>query len=141
MSNTDADRWDFLVKLDDELLLGGAMITESTVRISREADVAFAKGCNVASILTAVAAIESHLRDELQETNKTTLAQLIDAAGLSADLTAELHALRRFRNTLVHTQSVDGDDADDPAVLAAHEAMATSAARSLRRVLYSNPLV
>ena len=62
MTDVNGDRWAHLVCLDEELLLGNVVLSEWAAFIVREADMAFALGADLASILTAVSAIETHLR-------------------------------------------------------------------------------
>lgn len=57
----DADaRWQHLIKLDDDLLKGGVMLSEWCAFIVRDVDTAFSAGAHLGCILTAVAAIETH---------------------------------------------------------------------------------
>jgi hypothetical protein len=139
---TEADRWGYLISLEDELLLGGVILSEWCTFISCEADTAFALGANLSAILTAVAAIETHLRAESVRDSHEVLAKLIDGAGFSPGLRSDLHRLRRYRNNWVHVN----DPWDDHGLLQEpieHEEalaeMARLAMRTMRHVLYSNP--
>ena len=67
---TEEERWNHLVALDDEIPKGGVILSEWCSLIVREADIAFVKGANLATILTAIAGIETHLRAELQTNGK-----------------------------------------------------------------------
>ena len=60
----EQERWDYLLKLDEELLVGGVILSEWCSMIVREADTAYARGAHLASILTAVSGIETYLRSE-----------------------------------------------------------------------------
>ncbi|MEW4567401.1 hypothetical protein AB1L88_05985 [Tautonia sp. JC769] len=141
---TEDERWDYLVQLDDELLLGGVILSEWCSFITKEADTAFAKGANLAALLTAVAAIETHLRAESGQRAKARLVDLIDGADIEADLRPDLHRLRLYRNRWVHIDD-PWDDADILASPETHEqelaSMAEFAMRAMRRVLYSSPWV
>lgn len=135
----EEQRWEHLLALDEELLLGGAMVSEWCAFVVREADTAFAKGANLASVLTAVSGIETHLRAE-QGNASSRLVDLIDQASLPYDLRRDVHRLRRYRNKWVHV-----DPSDDQEVLnnpgrfeAELEEMAFFAARVLRRVIYTD---
>jgi hypothetical protein len=139
---SEEDRWAYLAQLDDELLVGGVLLSEWTAASCREADMAFVTGAFLGCILIAVAAIETHLRQEgTSMAHKRALAELISS---STDLTDEVreavHLLRRNRNGWVHV------DATDDSYLRAHieeqerelEQFATSACRTMRQVLYAD---
>ena len=134
-------RWDYLTKLDDELLIGGVVLSEWVVFVVQEADVAFVAGANLASILTAVSAIETQLRSEYANRSRERLVDLINRAEISEELRQDLHALRRYRNKWVHVT----DPNDDQEIIDAPEGyrqelekMAFIAARAMRCVLYRN---
>ena len=142
---TEDERWELLVRLDDEHLRGGVQLSEWCSLIVREADVAFVRDAQLASILTAVAGMETYLRAEMQRDGVgKNLAQLIDTADIEEDLRDDLHRLRRYRNRWVHVEAAW----DDNEVLAhperfegALEDMAFFAARVLRRTIYSDQLL
>jgi hypothetical protein len=134
-------RWAHLVALDDELLKGGVILSEWCSFIVREADVAFAEGANLASILTAVSGIETYLRSEHAQTGKERLVDLINGASIDNSLKQDLHALRKYRNKWVHVE----DPRDDAGLLGRPEdtegeleRMALFATRALRRTIYEN---
>lgn len=136
-------RWEYLSGLDEEFLLGGVVLSEWCIFIARDADVAFVHGAHLAVILLTVSAIETHLRVEYSGKH-ARLVDLIDASNLSADLKADLHALRKYRNKWVHV----GDPCDDHALLKSPaeteeelEISASFAVRILRRVIYADPWV
>jgi hypothetical protein len=138
------ERWRLLVALDEELLLGGVVLSEWCAFIVREADTAFAKGANLASILTAVAGIETYLRVEYAQTGRERLCDLIDMAPLQLSLADDLHKLRRYRNRWVHVDDPQDDQAvlDRPDLYEQELAeMAVFAARVLRRTIYENQFV
>jgi hypothetical protein len=141
---TEDERWDYLVRLDEELLLGGIILSEWCSFITKEADTAFAKGANLAALLTAVSAIETHLRAESQSGPKERLVDLIEQAGIEGDLRDDLHRLRKYRNRWVHIS----DPWDYEELLIdpeKHEAelagMVVFAMRAMRRVIYGNPWI
>jgi len=78
----------------------------------RESDNAFVDGLYLASIITAMSAIETHLRSEDATAKKKRLVALIDTSGLESDLMRQLHTLRKYRNKWVHV-----DDPWDDATL------------------------
>jgi hypothetical protein len=141
---TEDERWEHLVALDDELLNGGVILSEWCTFIVRDADTAFAGGAYLAAILAAVSGIETYLRSEHSTTVKERLVELINQAAIEADLKADLHALRQYRNKWVHVESPweDGKLLERPeAVESELEEMAFFAVRTLRRTIYENQWV
>jgi hypothetical protein len=141
---TEDERWSHLVALDDELLKGGVILSEWCSFIVREADTAFANGAHLASILTAVSGIEAYLRSEYSAMGKERLVELIDRAEIEADLKADLHALRKYRNRWVHVDSPWEDEnlLEHPEVVEGEfEEMALFAAGALHRTIYGNQWV
>lgn len=137
---TTEERWDYLVKLDEELLIGGVVLSEWCSMIVREADTAFAHGAHLASILTAVSGIETYLRSEAGG-SRERLVVLIDKASIPEDLKSKLHELRRYRNKWVHVEDPWGDDAllDNPEAFESElEQKARFAARVLRETIFSD---
>ncbi len=133
------ERWAHLVALDEELLKGGASLSEWCCFIVREADTAFVNGAHLASILTAVSGIEAYLRSEFSDTGKERLVDLINQAAIDEGLKEDLHVLRKYRNKWVHVD----DPMNDAQLLEKPEdtekeleQMAFFAARSLRRTIY-----
>lgn len=136
---SEEERWAYLVKLDDELLHGGAQVSEWCVWLVRETDTAFARGAFLAAVILAVAGIETHLRAEYMSEGKKKLVALIDATPFPEGLKSDLHVLRRYRNGWVHVD----DPMDDQLLLQAPfvvdealEKMAYLAVSSLRKALY-----
>jgi hypothetical protein len=141
---TEGERWSHLVALDDELLKGGVILSEWCSFIVREADTAFAKGAHLASILTAVSGVETYLRSEYSVTGKERFVELISLAAIEVDLKADLHILRKYRNSWVHVDSPWEDETllEHPEKIEGElEQMAFFAARALRRVIYENQWV
>lgn len=141
---TQDDRWTKIFALDEELLKGGVIISEWCSFIVREADVAFAAGADLASILTAVSGIETYLRSEHSETSKERLVELINRASIDAGLKNDLHILRKYRNKWVHIDEPwnDSNLLERPEETELElERMALFAARALRRTIYENPWV
>lgn len=139
-----ADREAMLLSLDEDLLKGGLILSEWCTYIIQQADVAFINGANLASILTAVAGIETYLRSENSHLSKERLVSLINQSGVEEDLKQDLHTLRRYRNKWVHVD----DPWDDVVVLTKPEEvdneieqMAFFAAKVLRRTIYQNQWV
>ena len=141
---TESERWEWLVQLDEELLLGGVILSEWCSAIVRESDLAFARGANLGAILTAVAGIETYLRSEYTESTRENLHDLINKSPIAPDLREDLHRIRRYRNKWVHV----GDPWQDQELLEIPEKceqeleeMAAFAVKSLRRTIYENPWI
>lgn len=135
------DRWTQIVALDEELLRGGVIHSEWCSFIVREADVAYAAGAHLASILTAVSGIETYLRSEYSETGKERLVDLINRASIYIGLKEDLHVLRKYRNKWVHVDEPWNDASllERPEETEEElERMAFFAARALRRTIYEN---
>jgi hypothetical protein len=141
---TADEKWKFIVNLDDELLTAGVILSEWSAFLVRDADTAFAGGAHLATILTSLAGIESHLKYEGGSARRKRLVELIDAASIPGSLRTELHALRGYRNKWVHV-SDPHEDTDLLKNPGAHDAeleeMAKRAIRALRETLYSAPFV
>lgn len=141
---SEKNRWDYIVSLDEELLKGGVILSEWCSFIVREADLAFTSNANLASILTAVSAIETYLRAEYSTTGKGRLFSLIEQSPIEPNLKTDLQNLRKYRNKWVHVD----DPMDDEKILEKPEYyeaelsdMAFFAIRCLRRTIYENPMV
>jgi hypothetical protein len=137
------DRWQYLNKLDDELLRGGVILSEWCTFIIRDSDMAFVGKAHLACILTAVCGIETHLRSEFGN-GSDRLFDLINASPIDTSLKADIHQLRLYRNKWVHV----GDPWDDEVLLARSEQvereleeMAFFAVRTLRKIIYENQWV
>jgi hypothetical protein len=141
---TENAKWDYLIQLDEELLKGGVILSEWCSFIVRESDTAFAKGANLACIITALSGVETYLRSEYSDNPRKSLSELIKQSPINKDLKAEIHRLRRFRNRWVHVS----DPWDDETLLnhpeefeQELEEMALFAVKLLRRTIYENPWI
>lgn len=135
------EREQFLIDLDEELLRGGIILSEWCTVIVQETDLAFVGGADLATIITALAGVETYLRSEYGSKRGDASHKLIDASPLDDDLKQDLHLIRRFRNKWVHVS----DPWDDQHLLdRPHEigkelaSMAEMAVRALRRTIYEN---
>lgn len=138
--NEDA-KWAFITALDDELLNGGASISEWSAFIVRDCDYAFVAGANLATVITAIAAIETYLRAEYAGGKRIHLSDLIDLAPIQQELRDDIHKLRKFRNTWVHVDAPEDDEEIrlNPAAYETQlEEWAKRAQRILRRTIYEN---
>ncbi|WP_426057473.1 hypothetical protein [Janthinobacterium sp. PSPC2-1] len=133
------ERWDYLIALDDELLKGGVILPEWCSFIVQQADIAFVNGAHLASILTAVAAIETYLRAEHSVNGTERLVDLIDRVPGTSRLRSDLHSLRKYRNSWVHVDDPLNDRSiiENPAVYEVElDKMAMHSAKLLREVIY-----
>jgi len=138
------DRDEFLLKLDDELLKGGVLLSEWCSRIVYEADIAFTGGADLATILTAVSGIETYLRSESPPDRRARFFDLIESSAIDSGLKASLHKLRKYRNSWVHVEAPWSDEPllERPSEISAElEKMAFLSVRLLRRTVYSNQWV
>lgn len=138
--NSD-ERWAYLIALDEDLLKSGVVLSEWCSFIVREADKAFVNGAHLATIIIAVAGIETYLRSQYAVKGKARLIDLIDYAQLPDDLRNDTHVLRRYRNRWVHVDDRWNDwslitkpDETEQQL----ESMALIAVRALRRIIYEN---
>ncbi len=144
---TEEQKWDYINQLDEELLLGGVILSEWTTFLAKDAETAFCSGAYLASILSSQAAIECHLRYDhfnSTETKGWSFYDLIEKANLGGELTKELHDLRKCRNKWVHVN----DPANDNGLLERPEYYETELAefskatiRTMLKVLYNNPWI
>lgn len=138
------ERWDYLVALDSELLKGGVVLPEWCSFIIQQADIAFVNGAHLASILTAVSAIETYLRAEHSVSGKERLIDLIDRLPGISRLRDDLHSLRKYRNSWVHVDDPWNDQKiiENPEFYEAElEKMAIHSAKLLREVIYGAPWI
>ena len=138
---TEEHRWELLSQLDEELLQGGVILSEWCTFLTKEAETTFAKGTFLATILTSLAAIETHLRAEEGTSSTRRLVDLIEKSGLEADLVQDLHTLRKYRNRWVHVSDPWDDQVllENPAQAESElERMALLAVKSMLRTIYSS---
>ena len=140
---TEDEKWEYLCALDETLLQGGVILSEWATYLVKSADLAFVGGAHLASIITSLAGVETHLRGE-GGSSKERLVDLIKQSDLEEDLKQELQNLRKYRNKWVHV----ADPWDDDHLLESpeqHEAeleeMAKRCAVALRRTIYTNPWI
>lgn len=109
---TEKQKWEYINRLDEALLLGGVVLSEWTTFLAKDAEIAFCSGAYLSSVLASQAAIESHLRYEYFSGNTTknwSLFNLIENSKLDNNLKSELHDLRIYRNKWVHVNEVEED--------------------------------
>jgi hypothetical protein len=144
---TEEQKWNYILQLDEELLLGGVIISEWTVFLVKDAEIAFCSGAYLSSILLSQAAIESHLRYDYFDPMKTkgwSFYNLIDQSQFSKEIKDELHELRKYRNKWVHVNepSQDKELLSRPDYFEKELAeFAKTTIRTMLRILYQNPLI
>lgn len=137
-------KWAYIAALDDELLTGGATMSEWCAFIVHDCDYAFAGGANLATVITATAAIETYLRAEYAGGRRIRLADLIDRAPIQQGLRDDIHKLRKYRNTWVHVATPEDDEEIllNPETYEGElEEWAKLAQRILRQTIYDNQWV
>ena len=140
---TEDQKWAYLIELDERLLKGGVVLSEWATFLVKDADLAFVGGAYLASIITALAGVETHLRGEGGRSKKP-LADLIAESDLEEELKQELQILRKYRNKWVHVAEPWEDEAllQEPEKHEAElEEMAKRCAVALRRTIYTNPWI
>lgn len=143
---TEKQKWEYINRLDEELMLGGVVLSEWTTFLAKDAEIAFCSGAYLSSILASQAAIESHLRYEYfsdNNTKKWSLFNLIENSQLDNTLKSELNDLRVYRNKWVHVNEVEEDSQllEKPEYYEAELfEISKRAIKSMLRVLYSNQL-
>jgi hypothetical protein len=141
--NSEA-RQQLISSLDDELLIGGVVLSEWCARIVQETDKAFLSGADLATIITAVAAAETYFRAEFGGDQKYNLHELVERSSLDHRLRVDLQNLRRYRNKWVHVAEPWNDDSFVKGFQECDlelEKMAICAMHALRRLIYSNQFV
>lgn len=105
------ERWDLLSEWEQELLLGGALLSEWSTFLMNDAQEAFCAGADLAALLAAQAAIECHLKYEYGDSKGSVrLVDLIDESPLPEQLKERLHELRKYRNRWVHVRDPHADE-------------------------------
>jgi hypothetical protein len=139
---TEDEKWAYLVELDETLLQGGVTLSEWTTFLVKSADLSFVCGAHLASIITGLAGVETHLRGEGGTSNQR-LVDLIQKSDLEEGLKKELQILRKYRNKWVHVADPWDDDLIEfPEKHQVElEKMAKRCAVALRRTIYTNPWV
>jgi hypothetical protein len=107
MNSQDAN--DYIAFLDETMLKGGVTLSEWCIVIIQEADLAFVGGANLATVLTAMAGIETYLRSEYGSNHREGLAELTKLSPISDELKVEIDSLRIYRNRWVHVRDPNDD--------------------------------
>lgn len=139
-----AEREEYFLQQEDELLKGGAAFSEWCTFISKSVYDAFVNGADLATVITAVVCIETYLKTENMGSKNKNLAQLIDEEPfLSDDEKEQLHILRKYRNGWVHADRLDDTDLlkDEEPYSKELENMAFLSIKMLLTVLFSHPFI
>lgn len=70
-AEVDKHKWEFILQIEEELLMGGVILSEWSVFLAKDTEIAYCAGANIAAILAAQATIESHLRYEYFDPEQT----------------------------------------------------------------------
>ena len=135
------EAYDYIAFLDETLLKGGVMLSEWCVIIIREADLAFIGGANLATVITAMAGIETYLRSEYGSNDRVGLGELTKTSPIPEDLKIEIDSLRTYRNRWVHVRNPNEDQElqQQPEKLDKElELNAKRAITALRKTIYLN---
>jgi hypothetical protein len=141
---TEEEKWYYINQLDEELLLGGVILSEWTTFLAKDAETAFCSGAYLASILVSQSAIESHFRYDyfnLADTKRWSFYDLIEKANLDSELKKELHNLRIYRNKWVHVNDPSNDNEllERPEYYEAElEEFSKSTIKTMLKILYIN---
>ena len=139
-----AEREEYFMQQEDELLKGGAAFSEWCTFISKSVYDAFVNGADLATIITAVTCIETYLKTENLNSKRKNLAQLIDEEPfLSDEDKSQLHILRKYRNGWVHADRLDDTDLleNEEQYHQELEEMALLSVKMLLTVLFSHPFI
>lgn len=140
----DKYRETYINDLDNELLKGGVSLSEWCTFIVRDADTAFIAGAYLATIITSMAGIETHLRSENADYERMSFFDLIEASPISLSLKLDIHILRKYRNQWVHIACPqnDYDILEQPTKYEnALKENAIKSIRVLRETIYKNQWV
>ncbi len=143
-SMNKAEREEYFLAQENELLKGSTAYSEWCTFISKSVYQAFVNGADLATVLTAVTCIETYFKTERPEDRKKSLAELIDGAwGLSDAEKESLHILRQYRNGWVHADRLDDTDLflREDKYEKELEEMSLLSIHMLLTVLFSNPFV
>lgn len=91
-----------LITLDEERQERTAVLSEWIECLLTDADTAFLAGADLAALLTALAALETFLRDQVSSVKGGNFASLIENLDVDRETLDDLQELRRFRNRWAH---------------------------------------
>ena len=134
----------YFFEQEEKALRGGAAFSEWCTFISKSVYDAFVNGADLATIITTVTCIETYFKTENPECKNRSLAQLIDTdTFLSEEEKKQLHILRKYRNSWVHSDRIDDAELLENEIKYQNEIeeMSLLSVRMLLIVLFSNPFV
>jgi hypothetical protein len=97
----EKEKWDYIISLDEELLIGGVILDERISELVRNADISYIHCAYWSTIITSVAGIEGYLRIDNMNPYKN-LNVLIQESGFEKTDIDAIQKLRQYRNKLVH---------------------------------------
>ena len=127
----------FWVAQEENHLLGGVAFSEWCTFISKSVYDAFVNGADLATVITSLACIETYFKTENMEDKNKSLAQ-IDESNFSKEDRNNLHLLRKYRNSWVHSDRIDDKEIllDDTRFISEAEKMAILSVKMLLKVLF-----
>jgi Uncharacterized conserved protein len=137
-------REQYFLEQEELLLKGGASFSEWCTFISKSVYDAFVNGADLATIITAMACIETYLKAEIDEYRNNNLVSLIDTYPFfNEEVKQQLHRLRKYRNSWVHDDSIDDVPilSNQPQYIEEVEKMAFLAVKLMLTVLFSQPYI
>lgn len=141
---TKEEREFYFLEQETLLLKGGASFSEWCTFISKSVYDAFVNGADLATVITAMACIETYFKTEDLANQNKSLRQLIDeSTSLEESEKENLQLLRKYRNSWVHAKCFDDTDLleNEQNFLEEAENMAILAVKMLLTVLFSNPWI
>lgn len=139
-----SEREKYFIEQEEKLLASGAAFSEWCVFISKSVYDAFVNGADLATVITALACIETYFRTEDINSRKKNLCMLIDEYPFIDEETREkLHKLRKYRNQWVHINNLDDTliIKSEDEFLKEVEEEAVLAVNLLMKVLFSQPFI
>ncbi|MEG1875865.1 MAG: hypothetical protein RR185_09910, partial [Angelakisella sp.] len=129
---------------EEKLLKGGACFSEWCTFILKSVYDAFVNGADLATVITAMACIETYFRTSDGKIKHRNLVSLInEACFLDETGKMQLHTLRKYRNGWVHCDNLDDELIlrDEAPYSIEAEEMAVLSVKMVLTVLFSHPFV
>lgn len=134
--------WDYLIKLDEELLKGGIIINESIAELIRNVDICYVNEAYFSVIITAVAIIECLLKIDIKESSNFNY--IIAKSDFDSGTKKDIHELRKVRNIIMHNVIQINEKElliNYNSFLKREKELSKKAIKTMRKVLYSNQFV
>ncbi len=101
---------EFMNGLWERYLKGGTIVSEYSTFLAEDAERSWIADADIAVLLVCQAAIETHLRYELQAPRNKTFAYLVETYGFTPELKLKTDKLRKSRNRWVHVSDPSDDE-------------------------------